>query len=80
MNEFGNTVLLVKEVAAILRVPVARAYALVRTGRIPSLPLGERQVRIPRHQFFEWLESGGAKTSHKAAPNTTNPLGGTLLK
>jgi excisionase family DNA binding protein len=35
-----------KEVANILRVSTARVYALARTNSIPSITLGQRQLRF----------------------------------
>ena len=50
--------LLVREVAEVLRVPRSRAYELVREGLIPSIRLG-RQVRIEESALREWILAGG---------------------
>ena len=50
--------LLVREVAEVLRVPRSRAYELVREGLIPSIRLG-RQVRIPEAALRKWIDAGG---------------------
>ena len=64
--------LLVKEVAEILRVPPARVYALVRQGQLPAVLLGERQVRIVEETLLEWIRSGGGKAA-AAAPANQRP-------
>ena len=58
-----NEVLKVPEVAAILRIPRSRAYALVQSGEIPSFKIGERSVRVHRRALDEYME----RTSEVAA-------------
>lgn len=53
------------EVAAILNVPIARVYELVRTKTLPSVHLGSRQLRFDETRLNEWIERGGC-----SAPNT----------
>lgn len=48
-----------KEVSEGLRVPLARVYELARTGVIPVVRLGERQVRFNEEAIQDWIERGG---------------------
>jgi excisionase family DNA binding protein len=48
----------VEEVAEILNVTKARAYALCRSGTLPVVRLG-RQVRIRSTELSKWLDAGG---------------------
>ena len=43
------------EVANILRVSTARVYELARTKAIPSITLGQRQVRFDETALREWI-------------------------
>lgn len=51
--------LTVREVAEILRVPEARAYALLRTGRLPGLVQIGRQRRVRADVLRQFIETGG---------------------
>lgn len=51
--------LTIPEVAEILSVSEARAYALAREGLMPVVRLG-RQVRVDTEKLAEWIEEGGA--------------------
>ena len=46
------------EVAALLRVPRARAYELARCGMIPVVRIG-RQVRVDDAALKAWIARGG---------------------
>ena len=50
--------LTVPEVAQVLRVPVARAYELTRSGVIPCVRLG-RQVRVSEAALRRFISDGG---------------------
>ncbi len=50
--------LLVPEVAEILRISRSRAYELVRQGVIPSTRLG-RQIRVEETALREFVKTGG---------------------
>jgi excisionase family DNA binding protein len=43
------------EVANILRVSTARVYELARANGIPSITLGQRQVRFDEMALREWI-------------------------
>jgi len=43
------------EVANILRVSTARVYELARIKSIPSITLGQRQVRFDEAALHEWI-------------------------
>lgn len=43
------------EVSNILRVSTARVYELARTKAIPSITLGQRQVRFDETALREWI-------------------------
>jgi len=47
-------VLKVREVAAYLRMPLSRCYALIQAGQIPCLRFG-RSVRVPRQVLVDLL-------------------------
>ena len=57
------------EVANILRVSTARVYELARVKSIPSITLGQRQVRFDEVALFEWLSRSVKKT------NANEPVG-----
>jgi excisionase family DNA binding protein len=44
----------IKEVAVLLALSLNSTYALVRTGRIPAVKLGNRWM-VPRQRFHAWL-------------------------
>lgn len=46
------------EVAATLRVPPSRVYALVRAGLLPAVHVG-RHVRVDEGSLEEWIARGG---------------------
>lgn len=48
-----------QEVSNLLQVPVARVYELVRLNLLPSVKLGERQIRFNEEKLREWIERGG---------------------
>lgn len=47
----------VEEAAQVLGVSRGLAYELVRTGRIPSVRLGQRRIIIPRGSLEAFLNS-----------------------
>jgi excisionase family DNA binding protein len=51
--------LTIKDVARLLKVAKARAYELTRTARIPSVKIGERQVRVRRADLDQYLTGVG---------------------
>jgi excisionase family DNA binding protein len=56
------------EVASILQVSKARIYELARTGAIPSIILGQRQVRFSEIALQEWLrQASSTLTNEKGA-------------
>ena len=48
------------EVAEILRVSRARVYELARTSALPSIKLGERQIRFCEAAIQQWIAKGGS--------------------
>ena len=54
-------ILVVDEVAELLRVDRQRVYELVRTHRIPVIRLGERQYRFAAAAIEKWISDGGSK-------------------
>jgi excisionase family DNA binding protein len=54
--------LLVTEVAEILRVPKGRIYELIRQGSLPAVHIG-RLVRVPESALSEWITKGGVPLS-----------------
>ncbi len=55
----GNQILVAKEVAELLRVDKQRVYELVRTNKIPTIRVGERQYRFDEKSIQNWIERGG---------------------
>jgi excisionase family DNA binding protein len=53
------------QVASILQVSTARVYELVRRKAIPSLTLGERQIRFDEAALRQWIAS-----SHQVGNST----------
>ncbi len=51
------------EVADILRVSTARVYELARIKSIPSITLGQRQVRFDETTLHEWISRSVRDTS-----------------
>ena len=47
--------LTVSKVAALLDVPKARVYELIRRGQIPALRVGAKNVRVSRVALREWI-------------------------
>jgi excisionase family DNA binding protein len=52
-----------KEVADILRVSTARVYELARTKDIPSITLGQRQIRFDEAALLEWISGSVRETA-----------------
>jgi excisionase family DNA binding protein len=65
-------VLLASEAAAILRVPEARVYELVRQGRLPAVHIG-RLVRIPEDALRKWIAEGGVTVQGNARNRRGQP-------
>ena len=57
--------LLVRELAEELRIPLSRAYELLRKGVIPGIRLG-RQIRVSREALDQFLAEGGRVLPAKA--------------
>jgi excisionase family DNA binding protein len=53
-----DDLLTVEEAAKYLRVPVSWIYQRTRSRQIPVRKLGGH-VRIPRDEFFEWINAEG---------------------
>lgn len=54
--------LLICEVAELLNVSTSRAYALARSGTLPTVRLG-RQLRIDAERLEKWIADGGQALS-----------------
>ena len=50
-----NSVLTVKEAAAILRISASKTYQLIRENKLPHIELGHRYV-VPKQRLMEWVE------------------------
>ncbi|MBE6910381.1 MAG: helix-turn-helix domain-containing protein [Ruminococcaceae bacterium] len=51
-----QTVLTVKEAAAIMRISTSSMYQLIRENRAPHISIGKRRV-IPAAPFYAWLNA-----------------------
>jgi excisionase family DNA binding protein len=49
-----------REVSQVLQVTPARVYELARVRAIPTVRIGERQVRFDENALREWIARGGA--------------------
>ena len=58
-----NEILIADEAAELLRVSKQRIYELVRTNKIPTIRLGERQFRFSKTALENWLAKGGNNNS-----------------
>jgi excisionase family DNA binding protein len=58
----AQKLLLVEDVAQLLRVPRRRVYELARAGLMPAVHLG-KQVRFPEDKLRAWIDAGGVRTT-----------------
>ena len=49
-----------KELANAWQMPLARVYELVRSGALPVVRIGERQIRFDEAALREWIARGGS--------------------
>jgi excisionase family DNA binding protein len=47
----------VAQTAKVLSLGKDKVYDLIASGKLPSIRLGERCVRVPRHLLEQWIES-----------------------
>lgn len=47
----------VAQAAALLHIGKDKAYELIASGKLPSVRLGERSVRVPRALLEKWVEA-----------------------
>jgi len=59
VNGMEKAILIVDEVAELLRVDRQRVYELVRTKHLPVIRLGQRQYRFDADAIHRWLNAGG---------------------
>ena len=52
-----RTWLTVPEVAADLHIPRTRAYELIQKGHLPGVRIGERSIRVNRHELARFLDT-----------------------
>lgn len=50
-----DRLLTIPEVAALVAVPTARVYEMIRQGQIPAVRVGEKSLRIPRAALRDWI-------------------------
>jgi excisionase family DNA binding protein len=55
-----------KEVSEVLQVTPARVYELARGRAIPTVRIGERQVRFDENALREWIARGGELVASEA--------------
>lgn len=48
-----------KELANAWQMPLARVYELARSGSLPVVRIGERQIRFDEAAMREWIARGG---------------------
>lgn len=59
--------LTVKVVAQHLGLRTGRVYELIRYGSLPSVRIGERQLRVSEAALRKFIESGGTQQTATAA-------------
>jgi excisionase family DNA binding protein len=50
-----------KEAAELLDIRLARLYELARTGVVPSVRLGEKQIRFSESALHAFIDRGGVR-------------------
>jgi excisionase family DNA binding protein len=74
--------LLISDVAEMLNISVAQAYALVRSGELPAIKIGGRgQWRVEREQLEAYIQRAYADTrrfvdAHPFGRGEPEPTGG----
>ncbi len=68
-----KAILMVDEVAELLRVDRQRIYELVRTNQLPVIRLGQRQYRFDSDAIRRWLNAGGSREAGASIENGTLP-------
>ena len=65
-RQVADDLLLVEDVAKLLKVSRRRAYEMARNGIRPAVHLG-KSVRVPEQKLRAWIEAGGARatTNHR---------------
>ncbi len=53
--EQGKAWWTVPEAAAELRIPRSRCYELIQQGELPAVRIGERSIRVNRHELEQFL-------------------------
>lgn len=56
-----------KELADFWQMPLARVYELARSGVLPVVRMGERQIRFDEAALKEWIARGGNVTVGRRA-------------
>jgi excisionase family DNA binding protein len=54
-NVSERTWLTVPELAKELNIPRSRAYELIAAGELPAVRIGERSIRVNRHELEKFL-------------------------
>jgi excisionase family DNA binding protein len=54
-----------KETAVVLNIPLQRVYELARQKILPTVVLGERQIRFDEDALRQWIARGGYVQSDK---------------
>jgi excisionase family DNA binding protein len=54
-NSGERTWLTVPEAAEELRIPRTRCYELIQRGALPAVRIGERSIRVHRHELEKFL-------------------------
>lgn len=59
VKKMDKEILVVREVAEMLRVKKQRIYQMARDGDIPFTLLGRRQYRFSKQAIEKWIADGG---------------------
>lgn len=60
-----------KDVANLLKLPLARVYELTRQHELPAVRLGRRQLRYSLQTLNDWIKRGGTGEDSGENPRGT---------
>ena len=60
-----------QDVSDILKVPTARVYELARSGHLPTVRLGDRQIRFDEDALRGWVARGGQGPPESQRPRNS---------
>ena len=55
-NDLHPVLLEIADTARVTSIGKDAVYELIASGKLPSVRLGERTIRVPRHLLEKWIE------------------------